>query len=80
MNALSVRRTSPETVGTDLRRALHEGASVVILDLVRGVSPAAVAHAAARSLVVACEPTADLRALLVRAARRDLSKTSGAVW
>ncbi len=73
--ALSVRSTSPETLEIDLRRALHEGASVVIIDLVRGVSPAAVAHAAARSLVVACEPTADLRALLARAAQNGRART-----
>jgi len=72
--ALSVRSTSPETIETDLRRALHEGASVVVIDLVRGVSPAAVAHAAARSLVVACEPTADLRALLSRAAQNGRAR------
>ena len=67
--ALSVRRTDPSSAATDLRRALHEGASVVVLDLVRGIAPADVAHAAARSLVVACEPTADLRTLLGRAAQ-----------
>jgi hypothetical protein len=67
--ALSVRQTDAASAAADLRRALHEGASVVVLDLVRGIAPADVAHAAARSLVVACEPTADLRALLGRAAQ-----------
>ncbi len=72
--ALSVRTTDHERVSSDLRQALHEGASVVILDLVRGVSPGAVAHAAARSLVVACEPTPDLRTLLGRAARHSRAR------
>jgi len=66
--ALSLRSTHTDRVEADLRKALHEGASVVLLDLVNGVRPAAVAHAAARSLVVACEPTPDLRTLLARAA------------
>jgi len=66
--ALSLRTTHPDRIEADLRQALHEGASVVVLDLVNGVRPSAVAHAAARSLVVACEPTPDLRTLLSRAA------------
>jgi hypothetical protein len=73
--ALSVRQTDPEHVDADLRRALHEGASVVVLDLVRGIPPSTVAHAAARSLVVACEPTADLRALLACAARNGRARS-----
>ncbi len=73
--ALSVRPTRPEAIDADLRRALHEGASVVVIDLVRGVAPAVVAHAAARSLVVACEPTADLRSLLARAARHGRARS-----
>ncbi|MEO6463800.1 MAG: DUF4388 domain-containing protein [Candidatus Eisenbacteria bacterium] len=73
--ALSVRQTDPEAVDADLRRALHEGASVVVIDLVRGIAPAAVAHAAARSLVFACEPTADLRALLSRAAHNSRARS-----
>jgi hypothetical protein len=72
--ALSVRQTDPKSLQTDLRRALHEGASVVVLDLVRGIAPSAVAHAGARSLVVACEPTADLRALLGRAAQNSRAR------
>jgi hypothetical protein len=74
--ALSVRSTAPERVDADLRQALHEGASVVLLDLVRGVRPGTVAHAAARSLVVACEPTPDLRALLVRASRHARARAA----
>jgi len=66
--ALSLRATHVDRIEADLRQALHEGASAVVLDLVNGVRPAAVAHAAARSLVVACEPTPDLRTLLSRAA------------
>ncbi len=58
-----------------MRRALHEGASVVVIDLVRGIAPAAVAHAAARRLVVACEPTADLRALLARPAQNSRARS-----
>jgi hypothetical protein len=73
--ALSVRHTDAQAVDADLRRALHEGASVVVLDLVRGIAPSAVAHAAARSLVVVCEPTADLRALLARAAHNGRARS-----
>ncbi|MGH7725132.1 MAG: DUF4388 domain-containing protein [Candidatus Eiseniibacteriota bacterium] len=72
--ALSVRATDPVRVSKDLRQALHEGASAVILDLVRGVRAGAVAHAAARSLVVACEPTPDLRTLLLRASRHSRAR------
>lgn len=72
--ALSVRATDRERVSGDLRRALHEGASVVILDLLRGVHPGAVAHAAGRSLVFTCEPTPDLRTLLGRAARHSRAR------
>ena len=67
--ALSLRSTTPERLDQDLRQALHEGASVVVIDLVRGVRASTMAHAAARSLVVACEPTPDFRTLLARAAQ-----------
>jgi hypothetical protein len=66
---LSVRSTDDARLDADLRRALHEGASVVVIDLVRGVKPSAVSHAGAKSLVVACEPTPDLSTLLMRAAQ-----------
>ena len=66
---LSLRSTTAERLEHDLRQALHEGASVVVLDLVRGVRASTMAHAAARSLVVACEPTPDARTLLARAAQ-----------
>jgi len=67
--ALSLRSTGPERLDQDLRQALHEGASVVVIDLVHGARASTMAHAAARSLVVACEPTPDFRTLLARAAQ-----------
>ena len=66
---LSLRSTTPEKLDQDLRQALHEGASAVVIDLVRGAHASILAHAAARSLVVACEPTPDYRTLLNRAAQ-----------
>ena len=67
--ALSLRSTTPARLDADLRQALHEGASAVVIDLVRGVKASTMAHAAARSLVIACEPTPDFRTLLMRAAQ-----------
>ncbi len=66
---LSLRATTPAQLDENLRQALHEGASAVVVDLVRGVKASTMAHAAARSLVVACEPTPDFRTLLARAAQ-----------
>ncbi len=71
---LSLRATSAERLDSDLRQALHEGASVVVLDLVRGVRASTMAHAAARCLVVACEPTPDFRTLLARAAQNTRAR------
>jgi hypothetical protein len=73
--ALSVRSTDDARLDADLRKALHEGAAVVVVDLVRGVKPSSVAHAGAKSLVVACEPTPDLRTLLARAAQNARSRS-----
>ncbi len=73
--ALSVRSTDVTRLDADLRKALHEGASVVVVDLVRGVKPSTVAHAGAKSLVVACEPTPDLRTLLTRAAQNARARS-----
>jgi hypothetical protein len=66
---LSIRSTTADKLDHDLRQALHEGASCVLIDLVRGARASTLAHAAARSLVVACEPTPDFRTLLGRAAQ-----------
>jgi hypothetical protein len=74
--ALSIRSTDDARLDADLRQALHEGASVVVIDLVRGVKPSQVAHAGAKSLVVACEPTPDLRTLLARAAQNARARSS----